>query len=133
MIGSIHRLALRIAEAAGSPWTVLFVALLLLIVLVAGLRFGLSDDWRWAISLTGTAVTLLMIFILQSSENRHTRAVQLKLDELLRGVEGPRARFIHLEDLTRDELDDLERELHTWRTSEVGPEAPPPRPRQPAK
>jgi low affinity Fe/Cu permease len=64
------------------------------VALVIGLALGWSDDWRWAISLTGTAVTLLMIFVLQSSENRHTKAMQLKLDELLRGVDRP-ARALH--------------------------------------
>jgi low affinity Fe/Cu permease len=108
---SIHRLALRIAEGAGSPWAVLSVAILLVLAGVAGVLVGLSDDWRWAISLMGTAVTLLMIFILQSSQNRHTKAIQLKLDELLRGVEGPRARFMDVEDLTQEELDGLEDDL----------------------
>jgi len=114
----IHRLAFRIAEAVGSPWAVLSVAILLVVALLFGLALSWSDDWRWAISLVGTAVTLLMIFVLQSSENRHTKAVQLKLDELLRGVEGPRAGFMHLEDLTQDELDALERDLDERRTAE---------------
>ena len=83
---------------------------------ILGSVVGFSDDWRWAVSLGGTAIAILMIFILQSSEERHTRAVQLKLDELIRGVEGPRARFMHLEDLTQDELDELERELRELRT-----------------
>jgi low affinity Fe/Cu permease len=108
---SIHRIALRIAEAVGSPWAVLSVAITLVAALLVGLALGWSDDWRWVISLTGTGVTLLMIFVLQSSENRHTKAVQLKLDELLRGLEGPRARFMHLEGLTQDELGEVEREL----------------------
>lgn len=117
MADFIHRLALKIADSAGSPWAILSVVIFLSLALMVGLLVGFSDDWRWALSLAGTAVALLMIFILQSSENRHTRAIQLKLDELLRGVEGPRARFMHLEDLTQEELDDLDRELRELRTS----------------
>ncbi len=117
MADSFHRLALRIVEAVGSPWAILSVAILLVVALLVGIALNWSDDWRWAISLIGTAIALLMIFVLQSSENRHTRAVQLKLDELLRGLEGPRARFMHLEDLTQDELDDVERDLRQRRTA----------------
>ena len=87
-------------------------------VVALGIVLGWPDDWRWAISLLGTAVTLLMIFVLQSSENRHSKAVQLKLDELLRGLEGPRAHFMNLEDLTQGQLDELERDLRERRAAD---------------
>jgi low affinity Fe/Cu permease len=64
----------------------------------------------------GTAiVTFLIVLVLQHTEARQTRAMQLKLDELLRGVVQARTRLVHLEDLSDEELDILEKEFHRLR------------------
>ena len=64
-----------------------------------------------------TIITFLMVFIIQNTQNSDTRAIQLKLDELLRGVHGARNRLVALETLTDEELDDLAKEFEKVRKS----------------
>ena len=92
------RFAARVAGAAGSP--VAFVLALTLVVAWAltGPVFGFSDTWQLVINTGTTIVTFLMVFLIQNTQNRDTRAMQLKLDELLRAVRGAReGEFIDLE------------------------------------
>ena len=63
-----------------------------------------SENWLLLIS-TGTSIlTFLMIFLLQNMQNRDTRAMQIKLNELLRAVEGARKEMVNLEHVTEEEL-----------------------------
>ena len=65
---------------------------------------------------TGTTImTFLMVFLLQNTQNRDNRAIQIKLDELLRGVKGARTSFVNLEELSDDELKRLHEEFHRLR------------------
>ena len=73
------------------------LALLVVIVWAAtGPIFGYSDTWQLIIDTGTTIVTFLMVFLIQNTQNRETRIVTLKLDELLRGLEGARTAFINL-------------------------------------
>jgi low affinity Fe/Cu permease len=92
------RIANRISEIAGSHWS--FVSALLIIVLWAGTGplFGFSDSWQLWINSATTLVTFLMVFIIQNTQNRDAKAMQLKLDELLRAVPGARKAFMDVED-----------------------------------
>jgi low affinity Fe/Cu permease len=71
---------------------------------VTGPYFAYSDTWQLFINTGTTVVTFLMVFLIQNTQNRETRIMALKLDELLRGVEGARTGFVNLDSMSDDEL-----------------------------
>lgn len=98
--------ATAIAHAAGTPAA--FVLSLLVIVgwAISGPIFGFSDTWQLIINTGTTIVTFLMVFVIQNSQNRDGAAIQAKLDELIRTSKAQN-RYIGIEGLTEDELDEL--------------------------
>ena len=95
----------------GSAWAFLLAVLLIVVWIVTGPIFGFSDTWQLVINTGTTIVTFLMVFLIQNTQNRDAAALHLKLDELLRGVEGARTRFVDLENLSEAELDELRGEF----------------------
>jgi low affinity Fe/Cu permease len=91
------------SAAVGSPWAFMLAVGVILIWAVTGPLFHYSDTWQLFIN-TATTVTFLMVFLIQNTQNRDAIAVHLKLDELLRAVEGARTSFVDLEDLTHTQL-----------------------------
>jgi len=77
--------------------------------------FHYSNTWQLVINTATTIVTFLMVFLIQNTQNRDTRAVHLKLDELLRAVQGARTSLVNLETLSDDELDRLQKEFERVR------------------
>ena len=110
-----RRVAAATARAMGSAWT--FAAAVLLVVgwAATGPIFNYSETWQLVINTGTTIITFLMIFLVQNSQNRDSRAIQLKLDELLRGVKGARTAMVDLEDATDEELEKLQREFEKLR------------------
>lgn len=106
-----RRFSEKTAAAVGSPWMFALVMLLSVAWLALGPAFGFSDTWQLTMNTVASQVTLLIAFLLQNTQNRDTRALHLKLDELLRTVEGTRAETIHLETLSDEELERLEQEF----------------------
>jgi low affinity Fe/Cu permease len=97
------------AEAVGSPWAFLVAVLTVLVWIATGPVFHYSDTWQLVINTATTIVTFLMVFLIQNTQNRDTKAVHLKLDELLRGVTGARTSLVNLESLSDEELERLQR------------------------
>jgi low affinity Fe/Cu permease len=99
------------ANGLGSP--VMFVVNLLLILLwlVCGPIFHYSDTWQLVINTSTTVITYMAVFLIQNTQNRDAKAVHLKLDELIRSIEGARNRLIDLQDLTDEELEQLQRQF----------------------
>jgi len=91
----------------------MFVAnvLLILIWLIAGPFFNYSDSWQLVVNTGTTVLTFLAVFLIQNTQNRDAKAIHLKLDELIKGVEGARTHLVDLENLSDDELDDLQKEF----------------------
>lgn len=85
---------------------------------VAGPLFGFSDTWQLVINTGTTIVTFLMVFLIQSTQNRDTAALQLKLDELIRVTKGAHIALLDLEELTEGELDVLR--MNYERLAEAG-------------
>ena len=73
--------------------------------------FHFSDTWQLIINTGTTIVTFLMVFLIQNTQNRDGKAIQLKLDELIRALEGARNKLVDLEDLSDEELKKLEKEF----------------------
>jgi low affinity Fe/Cu permease len=109
---TFRKFAHRSSEVLGTPWS--FAAALLVVVVWAttGPLFAFSETWQLVINTGTTIITFLMVFLIQNTQNRDMRALHLKLDELLRGVEGARNSLIDLECLSDDELVRLEGEFH---------------------
>jgi low affinity Fe/Cu permease len=99
------------ADAVGSPAAFVLGVLVVLIWAVTGPYFHFSDTWQLVINTGTTIVTFLMVFLIQSTQNRDAKAMHLKLDELIRAVGAARTRLVHLENLTDDELASLEEEF----------------------
>jgi low affinity Fe/Cu permease len=112
---SVQRFAAALARAApgwiGSP--AIFVGLLAATVvwLALGPAFGFSDSWLLVPSAVASIVALLLVALLQHSQNRDTRALQLKLDELLRAVAEARADLVRVERRSDEELAEIEEEF----------------------
>ena len=95
----------------GSAWA--FTAAILIIVTWAftGPTFHFSDTWQLIINTGTTIVTFLMVFLIQNTQNRDAKAIHLKLDELIKGVAGARTRLVNLQELSDDELAQLQEEF----------------------
>ena len=101
------RLAKVVSRVTGHP-PAFAVALATIIVWGAtGPIFHYSDTWQLVINTATTIVTFLMVFLIQSTQNRDTEAIQLKLSELIRAVDGAHNVMLDLEELTERELDTL--------------------------
>jgi low affinity Fe/Cu permease len=92
------------AWVTGRPATFLLSIALIVVWGVTGPLFEFSDTWQLVINTGTTIITFLMVFLIQNTQNRDTAAVHLKLDELIRAVEGARNTAILLEDASEDEL-----------------------------
>ena len=105
------QIAGRITRAVGSPVAVVLAALIIVTWAVTGPLFGFSDTWQLVINTGTTIVTFLMVFLIQTTQNRESEAIRLKLDELIRAVRGARNEFITVEQDTEAELARREREM----------------------
>lgn len=93
-----------------NAFLVRFGRLSILIWAVTGPIFNFSDTWQLVINTGTTIVTFLMVFLIQSTQNRDGLAVQTKLDELVRAVERANNKFMGIEKLTEDEVQTLREE-----------------------
>lgn len=110
-----HKIAHGLADAFGSPWAFIIAAILIVLWAVTGPLFGFSDAWQLIANTVTNVVTFLMVFIIESSQNRDTKATQLKLDELLRAVTNARSSLINLESLSDEEMDGLQKQFEALR------------------
>ena len=98
------RMAQKAAKITGSSPAFIGVCFLTLLWLVSGPFFHWSDTWQLIINTLSNIVAMLMLFLIQNTQNRDTAALQLKVDELLRAMHGAQNAFINLEGLTEEDL-----------------------------
>ncbi len=112
---TFHNFAHSISVAVGHPLAFLAAILLILGWAVTGPMFHFSDTWQLVINTGTTIVTFLMVFLIQNTQNRDARAIHLKVDELLRTGEKARNYLIDLQNMSDEELDELERQFEICR------------------
>jgi low affinity Fe/Cu permease len=93
------------ARVAGSSPAFIAICAITLGWLASGPLFQWSDTWQLVINTVTNIVSMLMVFLIQNTQNRESTALQLKVDELLRAVRGAQNAFINLEELTEEDLD----------------------------
>ena len=99
------RFAKWTARATGQPAAFAIAVSIILVWAISGPVFGFSDTWQLVINTGTTIVTFLMVFLIQNTQNRDSEAIQVKLDEIIRAIEGADNALLDLEELDEKELD----------------------------
>ena len=99
-----NRVGRATSRVTGRPVVTVGAVLLILVWLALGPIFAFSDTWQLFMNTITSIVTFLMVFLMQSTQTRDTAALQLKLDELIRAVDGAENKTMALDDADEDEL-----------------------------
>jgi low affinity Fe/Cu permease len=108
---AFHKLAQKCSNVIGSPWSFCLALAIILLWAVSGPYFGFSDTWQLIVNTGTTVVTFLIVFLIQNTQNRDAKVIQLKLDELIRANQKARNSLVDLEDLSDEEIERLEKEF----------------------
>lgn len=108
---TFNKFSSGVARSAGSPMAFSIALASIVIWGVAGPYYKYSEGWQIVINTSTTIITFLMVFIIQNSQNRESLSLQIKLDELIRAVDGARNHFIALDELDETQLVDTREEL----------------------
>ncbi|MCA1595901.1 MAG: low affinity iron permease family protein [Chloroflexi bacterium] len=120
-----RRFSSKTSALVGSSWAFIGAVTVIVAWVVTGPIFHYSDTWQLIINTGTTIVTFLMVFLIQNTQNRDAKAIHLKLDELIRCVQGARTGLIDLEDLSDEELKHLQGEFQRLRERLEGPSPAP--------
>ncbi|MFY9937598.1 MAG: low affinity iron permease family protein [Silvibacterium sp.] len=102
------RFAAKASGWLGSKWAFAGAGMVIVIWAATGPIFHFSDTWQLVINTGTTIVTFLMVFLIQNTQNRDARAINLKLNELIRAIDKARDQMIDIENLSDLELDELQ-------------------------
>jgi low affinity Fe/Cu permease len=111
-----RRFARRSSDIVGSAEMFLVACVAIVGWAAVGPRYHFSDTWQLIINTATTIITFLMVFMIQNTQNRDARAIQLKLDELIRAVKGARTGMVRLEEMSDEELCALTGDFQQLRT-----------------
>ena len=101
------RFAKWTAHATGRPATFLIATCVIVVWAVTGPIFHFSDTWQLVINTSTTIVTFLMVFLIQSTQNRDSEAIQVKLDEIIRAIGNANNQVLDMEELEEEDLDKI--------------------------
>ena len=113
-----RKFAQAASQAVGSSWAFILAVVIIFVWAITGPMFHYSDTWQLVINTGTTIITFLIVFLIQNTQNRDTKAIHLKLDELIRAVEGARTHLVELEELSDEELERLQKQFTRLRKSE---------------
>jgi low affinity Fe/Cu permease len=116
---NFRRFARTTSNIAGSPWVFTFAVIAIILWALSGPFFGFSTNWQLVVNTGTTILTFLMVFLIQNTQNRDAHAVHLKLDELIKAVEGARNQLIDIEDGSEEALSTLQREYHDLKNAKL--------------
>jgi len=102
------RFAASASAWLGSTWAFVAAGLVIAVWAATGPFFHFSDRWAQGISTVTALITFLLVVLIQSTQNRHSRAINLKLNELIRAIDSARNQLIDIERLTDQELDEMQ-------------------------
>jgi low affinity Fe/Cu permease len=97
-------------RVTGNPLTFVTAVALIVVWAISGPMFGYSDTWQLVINTGTTIVTFLMVFLIQNTQNRDMGAIQTKLDELIRAIDGAHNALLDLEELDDNEIEHIRRD-----------------------
>ena len=106
-----RRLACSVADWCGTPFAFLLALLIVIVWGTTGPIFHYSDTWQLVINTGTTIITFLMVFLIQNTQNRDAKAMQLKLDELIRAVSQARNELVDLENQPDDQIQEVKDEF----------------------
>jgi low affinity Fe/Cu permease len=104
-----ERFALRVIRWTGSSWAFIVALAVVVIWAATGPLFHFSDTWQLVINTGTTIATFLMVFLIQRAQNKESKAIALKLNEIVAAIDGASNRLIDVEDLSERELETLHR------------------------
>jgi low affinity Fe/Cu permease len=105
----LETLSRRAIQSAGSSWAFGAAVAVILLWLLTGPVFGYSDTWQLVINTGTTVVTFLMVFLIQRAQNKESKAIQLKLNEIVAAIAGASNHLIDIESLSEAEIETLHR------------------------
>jgi low affinity Fe/Cu permease len=108
---SFNNAARATSDVVGSAWAFMLAGAAIIIWALTGPLFHYSDTWQLVINTATTIITFLMVFLIQNTQNRDAKAMHLKLDELIRALQGARNHLVELEKMSDDDLKKLEKEF----------------------
>ena len=88
----------------GHPASFFIAASVIFVWALLGPIYHFSDTWQLVINTSTTIITFLMVFLIQNTQNRDSHSIQLKLDELIRAIEGAHNSLLDIEELSEDDL-----------------------------
>ena len=104
------RFAKKAAHFTGTPMAFVIAVLIIVVWACSGPIFKFGDTWQLVINTGTTIITFLMVFLIQNTQNRDSEAIQVKLDELIRSIDGAHLALLDLEDLDDKDLERICRE-----------------------
>ncbi|MEO7725110.1 MAG: low affinity iron permease family protein [Chthoniobacterales bacterium] len=107
--------ARKTSAALGTAWAFMGAVAIIVVWGLTGHIFSYSDTWQLIINTGTTIVTFLMVFLIQNTQNRDSKEIQLKLDELIRSVDGARNHLMDLETLSDEDLEKFHKEFERLR------------------
>lgn len=107
-------------QTAGKPATFITALVIVIVWLIIGLFWGISDTWLLIINTLATINASLMVFVIQHTQNRESRALQIKIDHLLLVIKEAEKALISIEEAEEEELDEIRRQLLQKRKNAQG-------------
>lgn len=114
-----RKISAKISNAVGSAYAFLIALSVIIIWGISGPMFGFSDTWQLVINTGTTIITFLMVFLIQNTQNRDSKGIHLKLDELIANTKGASNTFMDLDTLSDDDLNRLDEHFKNYHTTSL--------------